>query len=185
MESLIQHYGYLAVLLGTFVEGETILILAGFAAHRGYLELHWVILAAFLGSLSGDQLFFYLGYRHSQFLLKIRPGWEPQLKRAQSLIKKHQIGIILIFRFLYSMRTITPFALGISRIKPRLFIPLNILGALLWAVAFGWAGYLFGQALQVVLGNIKRYEHWAFAVIAIGGLAGWAIYHFWWIRRQK
>ncbi len=61
LESFIQTYGYLALLVGTFLEGETILVLAGFAAHLGYLNLPWVILVAFVGTLSGDQLFFYLG----------------------------------------------------------------------------------------------------------------------------
>ena len=47
LESIVDTYGYLAVLLGTFLEGETILVLGGFAAHRGYLALPWVIVAAF------------------------------------------------------------------------------------------------------------------------------------------
>ena len=46
------------LMAATFLEGETILVLAGLAAHQGYLVLTWVILAAFLGSLCGDQLFF-------------------------------------------------------------------------------------------------------------------------------
>jgi membrane protein DedA with SNARE-associated domain len=51
LESIIETYGYWALLVGTFFEGETVLVLGGFAAHRGYLTLPWVILAAFIGSL--------------------------------------------------------------------------------------------------------------------------------------
>ena len=58
LQGVIENYGYAAILIGTFLEGETILVLAGLAAHQGYLVLTWVILAAFLGSLCGDQLFF-------------------------------------------------------------------------------------------------------------------------------
>ena len=47
---LIDQFGYWAILAGTFLEGETILVLAGFAAHQGYLRLDLVILAAFIGS---------------------------------------------------------------------------------------------------------------------------------------
>ena len=65
IQTLIQNYGYWAVFVGTFIEGETILLLGGFAAHRGYLALPWVIVAAFFGSLCGDQLFFFLGRKHS------------------------------------------------------------------------------------------------------------------------
>ena len=59
-EFLIGNNGYFVLLIGTFLEGETILILAGLAAHLGYLYLPWVIVVAFIGTLSGDQLFFTL-----------------------------------------------------------------------------------------------------------------------------
>ncbi|MFN2964422.1 DedA family protein, partial [Escherichia coli] len=45
-------------------EGETILVLAGFLAFRGYMQLDTVILTAFLGSYAGDQLWYFLGRRH-------------------------------------------------------------------------------------------------------------------------
>lgn len=38
-EQLIADYGYLAILIGTFLEGETILALGGLAARMGHLEL--------------------------------------------------------------------------------------------------------------------------------------------------
>jgi membrane protein DedA with SNARE-associated domain len=181
MEALIAHYGYLAVLVGTFLEGETVLILAGFAAHRGYLQLPWVIIAAFLGTLFGDQLFFYLGRRHSEYLLSKRPHWRPRLERAQTLIHSYRVPIILGFRFLYGLRTVTPFALGMSQVPLRLFVPLNVLGALIWAVSFGCAGYLFGQAMEIFLGDLKRYEYWLFAALAVAGLGVWFVYRVWWV----
>jgi len=61
LEYLISHYGYVALVIGTFLEGESVLIVAGFAVHLGYLKLQWVILAAFAGSVAGDQLYFFLG----------------------------------------------------------------------------------------------------------------------------
>jgi len=63
LETLLGTYGYPALLVGTFFEAETFLVLAGFAASLGYLEVPWVILVAFAGTMSGDQLFFYLGRR--------------------------------------------------------------------------------------------------------------------------
>ena len=50
MESLIKNYEHLPILIGTFLEGETILVLGGFTAHQGYLALPWIILAAFFPS---------------------------------------------------------------------------------------------------------------------------------------
>lgn len=178
------HYGYLAILIGTFLEGETILVLAGFAAHRGYLELSGVIGAAFVGTLFGDQLFFFLGQRHSSWLLRKKPRWATRIGQVQGLINNYRLLIITGFRFLYGFRTITPFALGMSRVPARLFIPLNIAGALLWAVVFGAGGYLFGQALEAVLGNLRRYELLILLSLAGCGFLIWLVY-FWYSGKNK
>lgn len=83
-ESLLNDYGYPLLLIGTFLEGETILILAAVAAHLGYLSLQWVIACAFLGTLCGDQLYFYLGRRHGPALLAPRPVWQSSCQRVSA-----------------------------------------------------------------------------------------------------
>jgi len=183
-ELIIGSYGYLAVLVGTFLEGETILILAAFAAHLGYLYLPWVILVAFIGTLSGDQLFFYLGRRHSRFILDKHPAWQSRLDRVHRLFERYQTLLILGFRFLYGLRAVTPFVLGRSGISFGYFFLLNSLSALVWSVAVGIGGYLFGNFLKLILGDIRRYEFEVFCAIAsIGGLV-WGIY-FYRSRRKK
>jgi membrane protein DedA with SNARE-associated domain len=181
---IIGSYGYFALLAGTFLEGETILILGGFAAHLGYLYLPWVILVAFIGTLSGDQLFFYLGRRHSRFVLDKHPAWQSRLDRVQRLFERYQTLLILGFRFLYGLRTVTPFVLGRSGVSPGYFFLLNTLSALVWSVAVGIGGYLFGNFLKLIMGDIRRYEFESFCAIAsIGGLI-WGIY-FYRSRRKK
>ena len=176
METFIEHYGYLAVLIGTFMEGETVLVLGGFAAHRGYLDLYLVITAAFTGTVLGDQLFYFLGRKHSQAVLNHRPKWQPRINRARQMIDKHRILIILSFRFLYGLRTVTPFTLGIANVPARIFVPLNILGALVWSVATGFAGYFFGHALELVFGHLKQIEHWIMIGIVLFGGIIWVVY---------
>jgi len=184
METYIEHYGYLAVLIGTFLEGESVLVLAGFAAHRAYLSLPLVICAAFAGTLFGDQLFYYIGRKHSQAVLAWRPSWKPRVEKAQKLIERHQILIILGFRFLYGLRTVTPFSLGIAGVPRKVFIPLNVLGALIWSVVVGCAGYLFSQTLESLFGRMKHLELWIMLGIVLAGAAVWAIRH-WRTRQDK
>lgn len=95
LEPLLKTYGYWAILIGTFAEGETILILGGFAAKLGYLALPWVILSAFVGSLCGDQLFFYLGRTHSRWFLARRPLWKERVNKAQRLLERFQTPLAL------------------------------------------------------------------------------------------
>jgi len=182
METFLQTYGYWAILVGTFLEGETILVLAGLIAHQGYLDLSGVILAAFAGSLFGDQLFFYIGRRHSELIMRRRPGWQTRLQRAERLVDRYQTPLVLGFRFLYGLRTVTPFAIGLSKIPVLRFALLNAIGAGVWAVVIGGGGYLFGQVVEDLIGNIRRYEILLFTLVLVVGAAVWAVHLF---RRRR
>ena len=173
LEELVSQYGYLAIAVGTFLEGETILVLGGFAAHRGFLELPWVMVAAFLGSFCGDQLYFFIGRTKGEQLLNNRPEWKAKSAKVLSLLERHQTALILGFRFLYGLRTVTPFMLGSAGIAPGRFFVLNMIGALIWAVVVASLGYFFGSAIEAVIGDIKRYELLFFGVIAGVGLGIW------------
>jgi membrane protein DedA with SNARE-associated domain len=182
VETLISTYGYAAILVGTFFEGETILVLGGFAAHRGYLGLLGVIASGFLGTLCGDQLYFYLGRAQGTKVLDKRPHWRAKSTRVFSMLQQHHLLAILAFRFLYGLRTVTPFVLGASGINPFLFFFLNALGALLWAVSVGVSGYLFGHVFESVIGRVEKYELLVFIVLSIAGALAWGIY---WLRRHQ
>ena len=176
-EELISSYGYAAIAIGTFLEGETILILGGFAAHLGYLELPWVIVCAFFGTLFGDQLYFFIGRTQGKSALERRPKWKAKSEKVFNLLDRHQVLLILGFRFLYGLRTVTPFLIGASNIAPIRFLILNSLGASLWAVVVGTMGYLVGHTLETIIGDVKRYELVVFALLAGGGGIIWLI-HF-------
>ena len=184
LQSVIENYGYAAILIGTFLEGETILVLAGLAAHQGYLVLTWVIVAAFLGSLCGDQLFFYLGRKHSQAVLSRRPAWKEKAEKINKMMNHFQTPLILSFRFLYGLRTVTPFVIGMSPVSVKKFVLLNATGALAWAAAVASGGYFFGQTLEIMIGKFKSYEIYIMVSVAIIGLLIWTL-HFYYLRKHK
>lgn len=177
LEELITTYGYAAIGIGTFLEGETILILGGFSAHRGYLELIWVIVCAFLGTLAGDQMYFYVGRIKGKGSLEKRPDWKSKSDKVFRLMEKYDVWLILGFRFLYGIRTVTPFLIGTGSISSFRFLIFNMLGAAIWAVVIGAMGYLFGHALEVIIGNIKHYELLVMAILTGAGGLTWLI-HF-------
>ncbi len=179
---IIQTYGYWALLLGTFLEGETILVIAGFAAHRGHLSLLWVIVFACIGTLLGDQLFFFIGRYHGTPFINKTPTRRARAERALRLIDKYGNWIILGFRFVYGLRTITPFAIGISRVKTARFAILNVIAAIVWSCAVGIGGYLFGEILERVMG---RYEWAGIALVASLGLSIWLYHIIRWRRQDK
>ena len=184
IEYLIQTYGYVAILVGTFLEGETVLVLGGLAAHQGYLQLPGVMLAAFAGTLIGDQLFFFLGRWHSHTMLVKHPAWQARVNTAQRLVERYRTMAIISFRFMYGLRTVTPFVIGMSRVPTATFIILNVVSALVWALAIGVGGYFFGYALKIIIGDIKQYELEVFGTVVIIGLMLWVM-HLYRLRKLK
>lgn len=181
--ALIAHYGYAALFLGAMLEGETLLILAGFAAHQGYLQLHWVILIAMLGGFLGDQTYFWLGRRHGSWILTHFPRFVPVFERANTLIERYHEVLIVGIRFLYGLRTVGPMALGMSAVPAWRFLLFNLLGAAIWAVVIGAAGYLFGQALELLLDDFKKLEEMLLIMIVLGGIVIWG-WRRWKFRRK-
>lgn len=175
IEPLIEQYGYVAILVGTFFEGETILVIAGFLAHQEYLRLGGAIAAAFAGAMLGDQLYFYIGRWKGRELVAARPRLNRQSERIDRLLQKHQVWLILGFRFIYGMRTVTPLVLGASNVNAGLFLVLNAVGALLWAVAIGYAGFYFGKALEMTLGRVREYELLVIGVLVSVALVLWLV----------
>lgn len=175
LQSLIENYGYLAILIGTFLEGETIVILGGFAAQLGYLELPWVIASAVAGSFSGDQLYYYLGRHWGPRIIARRLSWQESAQKVYNLLHRHQYVLILTFRFYYGLRNVTPFAVGSAQVPRIRFFLLNLIGAVVWAVAFSYAGFLSSEAMELFLGDLKRYEILALGALVGLGIAIWVI----------
>ena len=173
LAELVARYGYLAVLVGTFLEGETVLVMAGYAANRGYLSLPIVMALAFIGSLSGDQVAFFIGHFFGRGLVARWPSLEPKVQRVQKILARRRVPLILGFRFLYGLRNVTPLAIGMSGLPPRQFAPLNAVGALVWAVAVGALGFAFGRGLELVLERAHEYEAWILGGLAVEGIGLW------------
>jgi membrane protein DedA with SNARE-associated domain len=180
LEELIKHHStlaYFVLIVGTFLEGETILILFGVLAAqpRWHIHIPLVILCAFVGSLAGDQLAFFLGRFKGKGFIAKRPAWQARAARVFRLLEKFHTILILGFRFAYGLRNITPFALGMSEVKTQRFVFLNVVGAAIWATVFGMGGFLFGHALQVFLDKSKAVTIKVVLLIAAVALIVWVI----------
>ena len=178
LTTLIADYGYWAVFIGCFLEGETVLLLAGFAAQRGMLQFEQVAAVAFVASTLGDQMFFWLGRHHGDALLRRFPRLGQQIARVQTLLDRHHVTLILSIRFLYGLRVAGPIVIGALRVAPLRFAWLNLIGAAIWAVLITTLGYQFGNALQWVFDDLHRIEETVMALIVLAGLGHFA-WRYW------
>lgn len=170
---LLQQYGYAAVLIGALLEGETVLLMAGFAARRGYLDPATVVAVAVAGGFLGDQAFFWLGRVRGERVIARWPPLQVHAQQVNALLERHHTWIIVGIRFMYGLRVAGPVLIGMSGVGALRFAALNLAGAVLWAGTIGETGYLFGQALELVLGDVRRYELAALALLAAVGIGVW------------
>ena len=175
VQELFRQYGlwsYAITFVWTFFEGETFVLFAGFAAAQGLLNPPLLLVAAWLGSFCGDQCYFWIGRHFGLRLLERRPTWRNRVDKALTWLRRFDAGFILTFRFIYGVRNVSSFALGISGIGWKRFFALNFIAAGLWACVFVGAGYLFGHAYKHALGDLARNVQMTmlgiFAAVVIG-----------------
>lgn len=170
LQALITTHGYWVLVLGCILEGETILLLAGFAASRGYLDIGAVIGIAAVCGFIGDQIFYWLGRTHGTAVLARFPSMAAKAEHVFRLIHKYQAWVVVGVRFAYGLRIAGPIIIGTSRISPLRFMAFNGFGAIIWATLIGGIGYVFGEAAQAMLGELHNIEIWL--VLGLVGAAG-------------
>lgn len=166
IEYYIRHFGYVALMIGTILEGETFLVMAALAAAQGYLSIEWVLILAYIGSLIGDQVPFFLGRFKGREYLNKRPLWRKRCDLVFKWLTRHRIKVLLFYRFLYGFRVVTPFVFGLTSIRIRHFIMVNAVAALAWTGIVGVAGYYLGESLEE-WGVDLRYVEFAIAGVII------------------
>ncbi|EDT8258162.1 DedA family protein [Salmonella enterica] len=181
INTLITHYGYAALVIGSMAEGETVTLLGGVAAHQGLLKFPLVAAAVALGGMMGDQLLYLLGRCYGGKILRRFPRYHTKIRRAQKMIQRHPYLFVIGTRFMYGFRVVGPLLIGASRLPPKIFLPLNIVGALIWALLFTTLGYLGGEVIAPWLHDLDQHlRHGVWLILAIVLVVGVR----WWLKRR-
>jgi membrane protein DedA with SNARE-associated domain len=150
----VAELGYAALFIGTLLEGETIVFLAGLAAHHGYLWLPAVLTVSVVGGFLSDQILFHVGRRYGERVYARFPGLAAKVPRVQALLLRWDVLAIVLVRFLYGLRIVAPLVIGSCGIAPWRLALFDFLGAVLWAFVVAGLGYFAGQAVQYWLARL-------------------------------
>ena len=145
---IIETWGYVAVFLGSLVEGESVIFVAGFLAHEGYLSLHMIILVSFVGTFFADQALYFVGRRYGNSIIDKYPSIKPKADKAFLLLRRYDTLFILSFRFIYGIRIISPVIIGSSGVGIKRFLILNFIAAIIWSVGSCVAAYYFAHLIM-------------------------------------
>lgn len=156
---LLQHYGYWAVMIGTFFEGETVVVLGAYAVQQGILDYWFLILVAMFGGFVGDQFYYYLGSKFGYDFIQKRPKLAEKFDRASYLIERYPILMILVMRFAWGLRTLIPMSFGIKKYPLIRYTPINLLASFIWSWIVVSVGIQLSHWLEKVWQNLLPQYH--------------------------
>jgi membrane protein DedA with SNARE-associated domain len=184
-DALVQN-AYWLVYAGTVMEGETALLLGSLAASQGVVKLIWVIVAAFAGATTGDQISYQLFRRFGPGMVSRNETLKRRSEKARRLLKGHPVKFIIISRFFWGLRSACMLALAASDVPSRVFVPANLFACALWSVIIGSLGYVFSSWVTRIISTMDEISGRAPAIIggvalfmAVVVLGRYAVLKFW------
>ena len=86
-------------------------------------------------------------------------------------------------RFLWGFRIALPVAIGMSSMRTRRYLALNLAAGALWSTVIGSIGFGSAQLLSYVIADLYRYEREIIVALVLLALA--MVLLRWWPRRTK
>ena len=158
MEEFLDQYGYLALSVGTFFEGETAILIVSSLIHRGVFLFPTTVLAAFGGSFVSDWLYYLIGRLNGKLFLSTRPKLQARMLPLTNFFERNRYQILFSYRFLYGFRIIIPLMIGMSGLPPKRFLVFSTITGLIWATVVStvgyWSGRIFNLDAQVFQDNL-------------------------------
>ena len=190
---VLNHWGYWIILLsaileaspifGLFVPGQTIVIIGGFFAKIGVLDIGDVILFSTVGAIIGDLIGYLLGKKYGySFISKYGKYFffkKDNYEKTKVLMHKHTGKTLIIGRFHSLTRAFAPFIAGTTNVSFLKFMTYNIIGGISWAISFVLIGFMFGKSYEFGSKYIGRF---IFAAIVLSILI---IYGYQFIKKRK
>jgi membrane-associated protein len=194
LEVFVQTYGvwvYALLFLIVFVEtglvvmpflpGDSLLFVVGAMAGAGLLSLPLVLALLLIAAILGDQCNYLIGRYYGDVLLQSESRFFNRKAYDQAHAFYDRFGgiTIIIARFMPFVRTFAPFVAGVAKMDRSRFPLFNVIGAVVWVVGIGMAGYLFGH-IGWVKANLEKV---IWAMILIPGL--FALWGAWRARQSS
>src|SRR5436190_16379389 len=99
-------------MVGSFLEGETAILVTSSLIYRGLFFGPYTVLFAFAGSFASDWIYFLVGRLNGKYFVAHRPRLREKIKPVQYFFERNKVQILFSYRFLYGFRIIIPLIIG-------------------------------------------------------------------------
>jgi membrane protein DedA with SNARE-associated domain/membrane-associated phospholipid phosphatase len=172
--------------LGLLVPGETAIVVGGFVAGQGEIDIILLIAIVWTTAVAGDLVSFALGRRLGrEFLVKHGPRFqitEERIQHVEHFYDRHGGKAVFLGRWVGLVRAVSPFLAASSGMPLRRFLPYDVLAAGAMGTLFCLIGYVFWHSLDKVL-KIARTGLLALGIV-ISLVAGIA-FAVQWLRKEE
>ncbi len=143
-----------------FLPGDSLLFMAGMFAAKGNLSLALILSSLFFAAVLGDNVNYWIGRKLGlgvfEWKIRGRQLVKPSyLEKTEQFFEKRGVAAIIMARFVPIVRTFTPFAAGVGKMKYRTFLLYDIIGGFLWIFSMTLAGYFLGEIKWIRENNEK------------------------------
>ncbi|MFI6757692.1 DedA family protein [Micromonospora sp. NPDC050417] len=141
------------LVLGLLVPSEATLLLVGFLAYTGTLDLGTALVVMISSALLGDSVAFRSGRRHGPRLRASKWGQRIGARRwakADEMLDRLGGRAVLAARWIAYARTLVPRLAGNAGMPYRRFAPWNLAGVVSWVGGSVVVGYLAGESYETV-----------------------------------
>ena len=149
--------------IGVAGPGEPVLIAAGVFAAKHRLDIVSVLLVAYVGATAGGVAGWLLGLKGGRALVTARgPLLRFRLKaiaRGEQVFARAPVLAVLLA---------PSWVAGIHGVRSRVFLPLNALGAVIWAGGIGLGAFYAGPAVLDVVGDLGWVIGTALVLLVLG-----------------
>jgi membrane protein DedA with SNARE-associated domain len=146
------NWNYLLLAIMTLIEGPIATLLGAMAASSGLLNPGMVFIAAAVGNLTADTMWYSVGYLgKTEWLLRHgrRLGiTEDHILGLEQAMQKHAPKILLIAKVTLSFAIPTLIAAGLARVRWQRWFPAIVAGEFLWTGTLVYIGYHISLSLR-------------------------------------
>jgi membrane-associated protein len=145
-------FGEAAVFVGFVLPGETAVLLGGFLASNGRLNIWLLCVMVVVAAVLGDSVGYEVGRIFGPRVVHWRPleSHEARLSKARAMLRDKGGPAVFVGRFTAFLRAVMPGLAGLSEMHYRRFLVWNALGAMTWGVGCCLIGYFAGASYERV-----------------------------------
>ncbi len=170
MEDLLIQYGFVAVLVGTALEGDVTMLLAGVLAHLGYIEFPAAVTAGCLGALASDSAFFLAGRQGGARVRETR-AYARAAPLIEGIARCSGAWELVATRFVFGTRVASMLFWGLRGLPWPRFVAIDATGCAAWALVLATLGYAFSGSAALIIGEVKKVEWWLGTALLVGAAA--------------